>query len=241
MGHDLAFPTVVGGAQALVVGQPLLMQQQQQQAGQVGSGSTATVVGLLDKYSATPFVPADSSVFLPLDAAMRLLNRHSFSLLLVKVTDVNQVNTISGLLSTIYGNSASITTVQQITQTVSSVIRQFSILLGSIAAISLTVAGLGITNILLVSVFERTREIGILKAIGFKDRDVLSLFLSEAAIVGIAGGIIGIVAGWGISNLLPIVFTGLLGGRQAAAQARRGGGVGVGGGGQASAFHLTRR
>ncbi len=188
VGHDLAYPTAAGGAQIVLVGQPLVLQQQ---FGQAGARATVTVVGLLEKYSATPFVPADSSVFPPLDAAMRLLNRHAFNLLLVKVADISQVNSVAQLLSTIYGNSASITTVQQITQTVSSIIGQFSILLGSIAAISLTVAGLGITNIMLVSVFERTREIGILKAIGFKDRDVLSLFLSEAAIVGITGGMDG--------------------------------------------------
>lgn len=233
VGHDLAFPTAMGGAQVVVVGQPVLLQPQ---FGPVTTRATVTVVGLLDKYSATPFIPVDTSVFLPLDAAMRLLSRHTFSLLLVKVADVNQVSSVSQLLSTIYGNSASITTVQQITQTVSSVIGQFSVLLGSIAAISLSVAGLGITNIMLVSVFERTREIGILKAIGFEDRDVLSLFLSEAAIVGITGGIIGIITGWGVSNLLPIVFSGLLGGRQTATQSRPG--AGGGGAGAGAGFSI---
>ena len=73
------------------------------------------------------------------------------------------------------------------------------IFLTAIAAISLLVAGIGIMNIMTVSVMERTREIGILKAIGAKSRTILAMFLSEALLVGVLGGVIGIFAGYGIS------------------------------------------
>ncbi|MDI6905278.1 MAG: ATP-binding cassette domain-containing protein [Candidatus Bathyarchaeia archaeon] len=69
----------------------------------------------------------------------------------------------------------------------------------AIASISLLVAGIGIMNIMTVSVMERTREIGILKAIGAKSRTVLTMFLTEAILVGIVGGSIGIITGYGIS------------------------------------------
>jgi putative ABC transport system permease protein len=81
-------------------------------------------------------------------------------------------------------------------------------LLGGIAAISLLVAGVGIMNIMIVSLMERTREIGILKALGAKGRTVLGVFLSEALLIGILGGIIGIISGGLIAN----VFSGMMGG-----------------------------
>jgi macrolide transport system ATP-binding/permease protein len=79
-----------------------------------------------------------------------------------------------------------------------------SLLLGSIAAISLLVGGIGIMNIMLVSVSERTREIGLRKAIGATNKDIMIQFLIEAILMSFIGGIVGILLGGGISMLITL-------------------------------------
>jgi putative ABC transport system permease protein len=89
--------------------------------------------------------------------------------------------------------------------TASQFVRTFAVLLGSVAGISLLVGGIGIMNIMLVTVTERTREIGVRKAIGAKDRDILSQFLIEAMIMSGLGGTIGVLWGVGAAKLLPLI------------------------------------
>ena len=88
---------------------------------------------------------------------------------------------------------------------VSSVSQTMTLLLGSVAAVSLVVVGIGIMNIMLVSVIERTREIGIRLAIGAQPADVLTQFLVEAVVLSVLGGLIAILIGAGVALLLPIV------------------------------------
>lgn len=206
VGYDVAFP-VAGGPIAAHSGQPLIIQQT------VGGASrtvTLQVAGVLNSYGSTPLIPIDDSIFLPLDAAMSLFNRRSYNLLLVRASNVQSVGNVSQILTDIYGNNAKIVTIQQITQTVSSITGQFGLLLGSIAAISLTVAGLGIGSIMLVSVYQRTHEIGILKSVGFKGRNVMGLFLTESIIIGTVGGVIGLLSGSAVSYAIPAFFAGLI-------------------------------
>jgi putative ABC transport system permease protein len=87
----------------------------------------------------------------------------------------------------------------QLLETASSIAGTLALLLGGIASISLIVGGIGIMNIMLVSVRERTREIGIRKAVGARGRDILAQFLIEAMTLSLLGGLIGIVLGLGIS------------------------------------------
>src|SRR5207237_5151502 len=88
---------------------------------------------------------------------------------------------------------------------VSSVSDTLTMLLGGVAAVSLVVGGIGIMNIMLVSVTERTREIGIRLAIGAQPRDVMFQFLVEAVVLSVLGGIIGILIGAGVALAVPVV------------------------------------
>jgi putative ABC transport system permease protein len=90
----------------------------------------------------------------------------------------------------------------EIIEMASSVTRTFTILLGGIASISLVVGGIGIMNIMLVTVTERTREIGVRKAIGACDKDILRQFLLESILISGIGGILGVALGFGVGNLI---------------------------------------
>ena len=96
----------------------------------------------------------------------------------------------------------SILSMEEITSAVSEAIGTMTLLLGAIAAISLLVGGIGVMNIMLVSVLERTREIGIRKALGARERDIWGQFLIEAAFLTFAGGIICDIVGWMVSYLI---------------------------------------
>jgi putative ABC transport system permease protein len=96
---------------------------------------------------------------------------------------------------------------QDFLQTVNTILGVFKTFLGGIAAISLLVGGIGIMNIMLVSVAERTREIGLRKALGARKRDILVQFLTESSLLSLIGGIIGIVLGWLISYTIGQIAT----------------------------------
>ena len=93
-------------------------------------------------------------------------------------------------------------TLEELVSTVTEVSGTMTLFLGAIAAISLLVGGIGVMNIMLVSVVERTREIGIRKALGARERDIWGQFLTESALLSFAGGLIGVAIGWGASKLI---------------------------------------
>ena len=95
-----------------------------------------------------------------------------------------------------------VTSIEEIISSVTEVIGSMTLLLGAIAGISLLVGGIGVMNIMLVSVVERTREIGIRKALGARERDIWSQFLIEAALLTFSGGVIGVALGWVVSYLV---------------------------------------
>ncbi len=213
VGHDIAFPTTTQTLPSITIGSPIYLVQQ----GQSGSRSiTLLPSGILQTYGSSLFVSPDTTVFIPIQEAQILLSKYSYSAILVQATNTTTATPLYNLLDTIYGNSASILSVQQIAATVSSITGSLTIFLGSIGGISLIVAGISILSIMMVSVTERTREIGILKSIGFKKREILMLFLAEAVIIGLLGGIMGVAVGAAGSYLLPSILSG--GGNHASPQ-----------------------
>lgn len=98
----------------------------------------------------------------------------------------------------------SVTSMEDIMSQISTISGYMTILLGAIAGISLLVGGIGVMNIMLVSVIERTREIGVRKALGAKERDIWGQFLIESVFLTFTGGIIGVIFGWAISYIITI-------------------------------------
>ncbi|WP_181444339.1 ABC transporter permease [Sulfolobus sp. E11-6] len=160
-----------------------------------GNSVTLEVVGVLSPSGANPLSNSETSIFLPLGEAMAILNRTSYSELIVEAQSVNDVNNIVNLIGEIYGNQYSVISVQQLINTVSTITSGFSFLLISVASISLFVGAVGIMAIMLSRVYQRIREIGIMKTVGLTTRDILLVFLAESGIIGLIGGIVGVLVG----------------------------------------------
>jgi putative ABC transport system permease protein len=98
-------------------------------------------------------------------------------------------------------------TPEQSLATINTTLAVINLVVVAIAAISLLVGGIGITNTMYTAVLERTKEIGVMKAIGAKNRDVLILFLAESALLGVAGGLVGVAIGLGLAFLVSVLVT----------------------------------
>jgi putative ABC transport system permease protein len=141
----------------------------------------------------------------------------------LKSSDQAVIDNASSTIKNAFSGEVSVISATAVLGIISSIFSVIELFLGGIAAISLVVAGIGIMNIMIVSLMERTREIGILKALGTKSRTVLLIFLSEAVIIGVIGGAIGTGLGWVLANVVAIVFRG--GGAFAGNQAAVNGGM----------------
>ncbi|MDH5690104.1 MAG: ABC transporter permease [Candidatus Bathyarchaeota archaeon] len=169
------------------------------------------VVAVLEEVGGFSFVgPSDSAVYIPISQAQSFFGTDEVDSIIVKLTsdDEATIDRVSEAIEDAFSGQVSVTSSSAVLSIVSSVFSTIELFLAGIAAISLLVAGVGIMNIMIVSLMERTREIGILKALGMKSRTVLAIFLSEAVIVGLLGAIFGIGLGWVLANAAATIFTG---------------------------------
>jgi putative ABC transport system permease protein len=183
------------------------------------NGSTYTVEGVLKSKGSNGQQDQDSIVILPLTTAQDLLVGQSGELSLIEATSAKAIDAAdseaTAILTPTHANSdgsAAFTVLSQasLLQTTSSSTHTFTVLLAAVAAISLLVGGIGVMNIMLVTVTERTREIGIRKAIGARKADVLGQFMTEAGLLAVLGGLTGVGVGlvgaqFKIVGVVPVV------------------------------------
>ncbi len=172
-----------------------------------------TVIGVTKAKGGSGFNNQDDMVFIPLTTAQRYLAGDEYvSLINIKARDAESMTSIQEQVTSLLLDrhkisdpaQADFSTFNQadIVATASSVASTFTILLGAVAGISLVVGGIGIMNMMLTTVTERTREIGLRKAIGANKKDIEKQFLIEAIILTLIGGVIGVLLGVGISYLV---------------------------------------
>jgi len=180
-------------------------------------GQPFRILGVTVARGGAGFNNEDDRVLVPLTTAQtRLLRRgrDEVDMVMARAITAESVSQaqeeIAGLLrarhrTAIGADDFTIFTQQDFIATAETVTNVLTIFLGGIAAISLLVGGIGIMNIMLVSVTERTREIGLRKAIGARKRDILVQFLAESSMLSLIGGLIGIMLGWGLAMLVGVI------------------------------------
>ena len=158
--------------------------------------ATFRVAGILEEIGGVMFSSADTQIFTTFSTAQQIFHTgNSIDQIIIKAKSVEYVEKISLEIQDELGEDVMVMSSDVIAELVGSVMTMMEGILGGIAAISLVVAGISVINTMTISVMERTREIGVMKALGAKSRDVLMMFLTESLLTGLIGGVVGVVFG----------------------------------------------
>ena len=175
------------------------------------NGVSFKVIGVLESVGSSLGTSGDSVIIAPLSITQRLTKSTTIGTIYLKAQDEQMVDRaklqVQGVMTTLFPNLSdyySVSSQEDLMETMSSVSDTMTVMLGGIASISLLVGGIGVMNIMLVSVSERTKEIGIRKAIGANRKSILLQFLIEAVVLSVIGGLIGVALGLGISRLIEV-------------------------------------
>lgn len=171
-------------------------------------GQPFTIIGVLESKGSSMGRDSDDVVQIPVTIAQRLTGSKYISTIYLKARSGDEAKLAVAHVEAIFDskykreNQVRVFSQDEMLETVNETTQTFTIMLAAIAGISLLVGGIGIMNIMLVSVTERTREIGIRKALGAKKKDILSQFLIESIFLSVSGGVIGIIMGVITSKLI---------------------------------------
>lgn len=180
-------------------------------------GDNYTVIGLLTEQGSSMGSNVDNMIIVPISTASYFNEDTSITNMYVKVEDENKIDITSNLIGNyireklqISSDYYSVTSQNSMLDAMDDINSTLTLLLGGIASISLIVGGIGVMNVMLVSVTERTKEIGIRKSLGAQKRDILTQFLVESLVLSILGGLLGIIFGIAIGQVaenMGYVFT----------------------------------
>ena len=179
------------------------------------NGNVFTIIGVLEVIGDNTEHSTDNQVLLPYSTAAKLswgsINSYTFQIVSEDTVSQSKLVIEDYLTEAFGGDSAyQLISMSEILDTMTQMLNVMITILAAIAAISLVVGGIGIMNIMLVSVSERTREIGIRKALGAKQRHILSQFVIEAATTSAIGGVLGILLGYGMSSIATFLIVNLM-------------------------------
>ncbi len=177
---------------------------------QVG-GERFRVIGVVQPRGVSVGVDLDEVVHLPVGRAMRLFNQTTLFRMLIEVRSFSEIDAtrlavIDLITERHEEEDITVITQDSVLSTFSAILSVLTAAIAGIAAISLGVAGIAIMNVMLVSVSERTPEIGLLKALGAARRQIVAAFLVEAALLSLVGGLIGMTVGLGTNQILRVVY-----------------------------------